>query len=292
MSILKDFARERLPAKLVYRAQLMNALRKARRQTAEAAAIARMPNPLPMPLIVSLTSFAPRFATLHLTLESLLDQTIVPDAVILWIADRELALLPERVRALQKRGLTIRGCPDVRSYKKLVFALNENSDAMLAVADDDLFYPPTWLRTLVEGYDPADPAIACYRAHRIRLRGDGRIAPYLSWEMEVQDERARTPSVDVMPTTGHGVLYPPGCFMPEVTDRALFERLCPTADDLWFFWMSRRAGWKYKKVGGAQPLIDWPSSRTASLMQGNLAGGNDRQIRAMEEEFGNPLRFV
>jgi hypothetical protein len=45
-------------------------------------------------------------------------------------------------------------------------------------------------------------------------------------------------------------------------------------------------------VGGAQPLIDWPSSRTASLMQDNLAGGNDRQIRAMEEEFGNPLRFV
>jgi hypothetical protein len=245
-----------------------------------------------MPLLVSLTSFGPRFATLHLTLESLLDQTLVPDAVLLWIADHELDLLPERVRALQKRGLTILSCPDIRSYKKLIFARERYPDAAIATADDDLFYPRTWLQTLVEGFDPAERTIVCYRAHRIRVLGDGRIAPYLSWEMDVQDERARIPSADILPTTGHGVLYPPACFRSEVSDRRLFERLCPTGDDLWFYWLSRLAGWNYKKVGGLAQWIDWPTSRTASLMEENWAGANDRQIRSLEAEYGNPLHYV
>jgi hypothetical protein len=291
VSMLKDFARERLPAPLLYRLQLRNAVRRARSETAATAAIERKPNPLPIPLLVSLTSFGPRFATLHLTIESLLDQTLVPDAVILWIAEQELELLPSRVRALEKRGLTIRGCPDIRSYKKLVFARDQYPEAAIATADDDLFYPRTWLQTLVEGFDPADHAIVCYRAHRIGVLDDGRLAPYLSWELDVQDERARIPSVDIMPTTGHGVLYPPECFAPDVNNRQLFEQLSPTGDDLWFYWMSRLAGWKYKKVGGPAQWIDWPTSRTDSLMQENWAGGNDRQIRSLEAKYGNPLRY-
>jgi hypothetical protein len=292
IAALKGFARETLPAPIVYRLQLLNSIRKARRETASQAMVERRRNPLPMPLIISLTSFVARFATLHLTLQSLLDQIVTPDGVILWIAEREIDMLPKRVTRLQAHGLTIRSCPDVRSYKKLVFAIPEFPDAAIVTADDDTFYPPTWLETLVSAFDAKDRAVICCRAHRLHLLADGRVAPYLSWEMDVQDEAATHPSVDLVPTGVGGVLYPPGSLAPTALDSRQFQRLCPTGDDLWFYWMARLAGWKHVRVAGPDRWIDWPTSRTDSLMQDNWAGANDSQIRNLETEYGNPLRFA
>ncbi|TAM63345.1 MAG: hypothetical protein EPN49_02390 [Rhodanobacter sp.] len=51
-------------------------------------------------LIVSMTSYGPRFKWLHLTINSLLEQTIIPDAILLWISDDEINDLPDSVRDL------------------------------------------------------------------------------------------------------------------------------------------------------------------------------------------------
>lgn len=244
---------------------------------------------LPAPLIVSLTSYPPRFATLHLTLRSLLRQTVAPDQTILWIAHGDLPLLPRRVRDLEAEGLSIRSCDDLRSYKKLIFALEQNPGAFIVTADDDIYYPPNWLEWLVGAFDPAEPTITCMRAHRLRTGPDGSIAPYRTWEWEVRDESALRPSVDVMPTSGAGALYYPGSLHPDVTERAAFLQLCPTADDLWFYWMGRLAGSRYKVATKTFRLIAWPYPEDQTLAGENMAGGNDRQIRALEEIFGNAI---
>lgn len=75
----------------------------------------------------------------------------------------------------------------------------------------------------------------------------------------------------------------------EVSDRSLFKRLAPTADDLWFYWMARRAGTKFMKVGGKFAMMEWPNPRTPRLWDVNREGENDRQIRNLEAEFGNPI---
>src|SRR4051812_27537547 len=80
-------------------------------------------------LIVSLTSYPPRFATLALTLRSLLDQSIAADRTILWVAPEDKKLLPPEVRDLALNGLEIRECADWRSYKKLVPTLINFPDA-------------------------------------------------------------------------------------------------------------------------------------------------------------------
>ncbi len=247
------------------------------------------PHGLPAPLMVSLTSYGPRFPVLHLTLRSLLRQTVAPDQILLWIAQEDLARLPRKVLELSSAGITIRSCEDVRSYKKLVFALEEHPDAFIAIADDDVFYEPTWLEQLVRGYDPAEPTIVCGRAHRVRLGPDGHIAPYRAWEPAVTDEPSRRPSSDLLPTGCGGVLYPPRSLHPDVTRRELFEQLSPSADDLWFYWMARRAGSKYKVAGDKFRIIEWPREQQDSLFARNAAGENDRQIRLLEQRFGNPI---
>ena len=62
------------------------------------------PHPLPGRLIVSVTSFPPRFGTLALALRGILRQTVRPDQTVLWIAHKDMPLLPRNVLDLQTPG--------------------------------------------------------------------------------------------------------------------------------------------------------------------------------------------
>lgn len=278
-----------LPQWLTFQIDLARTVRASRRLAAKSGNIKRRHHSLPKQLIVSLTSFEPRFATLHLTLKSLLNQSVVPDQIILWVAQEELSLLPSRVRRLADKGIKIRACEDIASYKKLIYALEEFPDAFIATADDDMFYEPGWLPELISGLGSSRNLITCHRAHRIALDESGGIAPYECWEVNVQDEAARKASKDLVPTGCGGVLYPPNCLSPEVSDRTLFRRLAPTADDLWFYWMARRAGTEVAKVGGKFAMMEWPNPGTSRLWDVNRAGANDRQVENLLSEFGNPV---
>jgi hypothetical protein len=240
---------------------------------------------LPGELIVSLTSYALRFPTVHLTLRSLLLQSVMWDRLILWIAHGDIPLLPDAVRELEFFGLEVRECDDLRSYKKLVPAIECFPDAFIVTADDDLYYPPDWLRVLTNGFSAAEPAILARRVARVK-RSSGGFAPFKDWEHDVQDNRARQPSNDLMPETGAGALYPPGSLSAKVTDRALFERLAPSGDDLWFYWCARLAGTPVRKVGNSLVVTGWSGSAASALWNENQLGRNDEMIRALEEEFG------
>jgi hypothetical protein len=242
------------------------------------------PHTLPRELIISLTSYPARFGTLHLTLACLLDQTVAPDRIILWVAQNDFGALPRRVRDLEQRGLEVRACDDIRSFKKLLPALKAFPDAYIATADDDVYYPNDWLEILINAC--SDRVIACHRAHRIKRRSDGRVAPYLEWDFIVQVENSQRPSSDLVPTGVGGVLYPPQSLDPCVSDRQLFQRLSPDGDDLWFFWCGRLTGTLTRKGAGRMRKITWVGSQDAALWDQNKQGGNDRAIRALEEEFG------
>lgn len=286
---VKRLGRRILPQRLIFHIDLARTVRASRRLASKSGNVAARHHSLSKPLIISLTSFEPRFATLHLTLKSLLGQSVAPDQIILWIAQDDLSLLPSRVRRLRQRGINIRACEDIGSYKKLICALEEFPGAFIATADDDMFYEPGWLEELISGLDSSRNLIVCHRAHRIVLDDGGGIAPYECWEVNVQDETARSASKDLVPTGCGGVLYPPNCFSSEVFDRRLFRRLAPTADDLWFYWMARRAGTEVAKVGGKFAMMEWPNPGASRLWDVNRAGANDRQVENLLSEFGNPI---
>jgi hypothetical protein len=219
----------------------------------------------------------------------LLGQTVRPDRIVLWIAHSDVATLPGRVLALDGLGFEIRTCDDLRSYKKLVPALEAFPDAFIVTADDDNQYPADGLERLLRGAEP--DVISCIRAHRMTQSADGTLGPWASWELNVADEQAQQPSIDIMPIGIGGVLYPPRSLDPRVTDRAAFERLCANGDDLWFYWCARMAGTRHKKVGDRMILPLWPGSQEQSLWAVNAAGGNDRMIAALQAEFGPPQPY-
>lgn len=260
--------------------------KQARRiRAAEAEIMARpggaRPHGLPAPLVVSLTSYPARFAGLHLVLRSILTQGVAADRVILWLDQGDEARLPPRVRAL---GVETRICPDWRSYKKIVPTLAEAPDAFIVTADDDVYYGPDWLSGLVARAG-AGAGVVCHRAHRVTLRG-GRPAGYGDWQRNIAAPEA---GPLVFPTGVGGVLYAPGVFHPDVGDAGLFQRLAPSADDVWLYWMHRLAGSRPEKIGGRFRITEWPGSQVQNLRAGNLAGdGNDRAVAAMLAHYGFP----
>jgi len=244
---------------------------------------------LPGPLVVSLTSWPPRFPFLHRTLHALLRQSVRPDRIVLWIADADAPLLPARVLRLADAGIEIRTTADTGPFKKLLPSIEAFPGAFVASADDDVHYKPAWLETLVAGFLAGEePAIVCHRAHRPQVRPDGALAPYSQWERDVQDGDARRASGRLIPTGVGGILYPPDSLDPLAADVALAARLCPTCDDFWFFWMASRRGTAIRKVGGRFPYREWPGSQRSALHSGNLGGEYDRQLAALSAHFGLP----
>lgn len=242
-------------------------------------------HPLPGTLIVSLTSYRPRFRYLDLALVSLLDQTIRPDRLILWVAEHEMKYLPRSVMTLQSAGLEIRGTQDLKSYKKLIPTIARHPDAFIATADDDVFYPRTWLATLCDGQNERS-IITCHRAHRIPPPAPDGLCAYRDWEWDVLDSKALTPSSNLLATGVGGVLYPPRSLHSDVTNDEMFMCLCPQADDLWFYWMARRAGSQYVKVGPRFPLLHLPGTTENGLFN---MGVNDAQIANLFNDFGPPF---
>lgn len=237
---------------------------------------------LPGELIVSLTSYPPRFPTLIHTLRCLLTQSVRPDRVVLWIAASDEAELPAEVTELRRRGLQVRTCPDLGPYKKIVPALREWPHAFIATAEDDVYYPKDWLLELVRACNSRRRFIPCHRAHRIALTPDGQPRPYATWQRPAPPGDASTL---VFPTGVGGVLYPPGCLHADVTRDAIFLNLSPTSDDAWLYWMAQRNGWRFKRISGRQ-FVCWPGSQHIALQDRNVAGDNDRQIARLCNRFG------
>jgi hypothetical protein len=269
------------------RLQLFVAERRIARFDGNAPSAARH-HGLEVPLVLSLTSYPPRFPALVKTVKSLLLQNTRPDRTVLWIAHEDMPTVPDELRSLESCGFEIRCCADLRSYKKLLPALDAFPGAAIVTADDDVYYDPSWLGALVDAAKASPGCVVAHRMHMALFSSDGRFRPYDEWEMATSEVDDRPPDGRLFPTGVGGVFYPPDCFDPRVADSALAMKICPNADDIWFFWMAELKGTPHRcPQHPIRVSAPWKGSQDVALFQKNwLDRGNDRQIAAMEKTFG------
>jgi hypothetical protein len=223
--------------------------------------------------IVTLTSYGERLTkTAPYAIASLLAQTEQPDRIMLWVAYGDGSRIFEAntditamYAELIAKGVEIRYCEDLKSYKKLIPALREFPDDILITADDDCLYPFDWFAKLKASYLAAPEKIHCHRAHEMLVNGEHQPLAYGSWRkiypMKYKSWRTRS-SADglaqmpsgaaTFPKSVGGVLYPPHSLDARVLGRGqevpAFLTLCPTAEDIWFWAMAGLAERKYKVV--------------------------------------------
>lgn len=243
------------------------------------------PHGLPGKLVISLTSYKPRFATLIPTLQSLLSQSVRPDRVVLWISQEDLDVLPKSIKYLA--GLDIQVTDNLGSYTKIIPALNAFPDAYIVTADDDVHYPANWLKLLLQAWEGDNKRIVCHTAYRLFTDKEGLPVSYNDWKW---NEKGPCTGNDLFFLGVGGVFYPPGSLlMPEALDVKAFKELAPKADDVWLNWMARLAGSSIIKTGYNKRVAVWPGSQKVSLRENTEFRANDWQIRNMIERYGQVL---
>jgi hypothetical protein len=247
-------------------------------------------------LIVSVTSFPQRMYDIHFALYSLLNQTLKPDEIILWLGEDEFPNkeknLPQNLLSLINNGLTIKWCRDVGSYTKLIPALKEYPDDIIVTADDDVYYPKNILELLYKSYLKEPQYIHCHRAHRITFDNHKNIKKYSEW---IRPVSYAEPSFCNFLTGVGGILYPPKVLYKDVLNEELFLKLSPTADDIWFWAMAVLNNTKINVVKDNIATLRFANyerefrlSGEITLAQKNIAGGhNDKQLQNIFNHYPN-----
>jgi hypothetical protein len=198
-------------------------------------------------VVVSLTSFPARIGKVHHVVSSLLDQSAQPHKIVLYLSLCEFPdrSVPKRLTRLEGDRFEVRFVAEnLRSHKKLQYALIDFPDAWIATADDDRLYPADWLSRLLRGAAESSGTIICMRGRRM-IVSEGRFLPFGDWPFVES-----APSFLLFPVGSWGTLYPPGSLNALVGDRELIRKLTPLDDDIWAKAMSLMQDVPCRALGG------------------------------------------
>ncbi len=242
-------------------------------------------------LIVSLTTFGKRINEVYLAIESIMQGSMKPNRIILWLAENEFKgkILPITLQLQQKRGLEIEYCEDIRSFKKIVPTMEKYPDACVVTIDDDVMYEFDLLENLVNAHiDNPNDVCAC-RIHRITLNENNTPKSYMQWQFLTWPKEKSNRN---FLTSGGGTLFPPHCFVKEFFNKGSFLSLCPYADDVWInamIWMSDRQITKvYTHSPKGCDYIETNLEQDYALSKENtnaLNCRNDVQIKAVMDKY-------
>lgn len=235
-------------------------------------------------VIVSLTTFGERLASVAHTVESIGAGSVRPRRIVLWLDDAEaFAQRPASLRRLEKRGLEVRLTENLGPHTKYYPILDEAVAAgvPVATADDDILYPRWWLDRLLAAGRSHPTTINCYRASVVALDG-GSVAAYDDWPRCTDTET----SLSRFGTGVSGVLYPVAMLEQLRSRGTAFVDVCLKADDIWLHWVALRSRIPVRQIDPRPrhfPLV--PGTQAQSLMATNVAHRrNDAYVAALYDD--------
>lgn len=236
-----------------------------------------------MKIIVSLTSYPPRIDSVYKVVESLYQQTIPADKILLYLSLDEFpkveAELPETLtRLVGHGGFELRWVQrNLKSHKKYYYALQEYQDAVVITVDDDKIYANTMVADLIKSYQRFPYAVSA-RAARIMLRRAETLELYCKWQQGKHlEEYADIPRMDLCALGVGGICYSASLVNEDWFDLESIGKTAANCDDLWL---------KYHEIINGIPVVYTKPSQNDITIEGsqiyrltdqNLYGGeNDR----------------
>ena len=246
-------------------------------------------------VVVSLTSYGRRVrdCIVCYTVYSLLRQTLQPKRIILWLSQDEWteSTLPKRVAQLKQYGVEIRFCEDMRSYKKLLPALQLLPDEAIITVDDDVLYPATLVEHLMHTHTCHPGDIIATHMYAPSLQP---VQPYRQWHLAPRG----TSGLHFFAVGVGGVLYPAHALHPQMLDYTLAQQYAPLADDVWFWGASIAQGTDKRTTDWSFDTVSFDAiyqflHKGSALQHTNVKGTemtNDTQIAAtltyIHENYG------
>lgn len=237
-------------------------------------------------VIVSLTSFPAAMPYAAQAIRSILRGSMLPDKVVMYLTFSQFGEggIPQEIWDLAREYpiFEVRNYDrDIRSYRKLIPALQDFPEATIVTVDDDVAYHRHMLRDLLRLHEEYPKAVLAHRAKRILPD-----KPYRKWKKyrwyHFLLRRIHAGYANIQTGVG-GVLYPPHALKAEMLCETLFTRIAPTTDDIWF-WAAATANnipvipvpFGYNKPKGLG------KPKALSLKSTNFKSGTDRNAAALK----------
>ena len=239
---------------------------------------------------VSVTSHPARFNALALSLKALKSQILQPQSINVFIAETDIAALPDSIKELEKSGyIKISPCEDLGSGKKLIPALKVQSNLPIITIDDDLYFEnDLFLHLMINHYLYPDVIIAA-RVHQLAVNDSKDVLPFSAWHKHY--DLSEGPSNDLMPTSGAGTLFPPKAMHEDASNAALYTELSHNTDDLWWYFQARRKGTLVRRLSGLDHLNFIDSTQDDGLWKNGNQDRNEVNLKALLAQYGNPINF-
>jgi protein O-GlcNAc transferase len=239
---------------------------------------------------VSVTSHPARFNALALSLAALKSQILQPQSINVFIAETDIAVLPDSIKELEKSGfIKISPCEDLGSGKKLIPALKVQSNLPIITIDDDLYFENDLFLHLMINHYLYPNAIIAARVHQLAVNDSNDVLPFSTWHKHY--DLSEGPSNDLMPTSGAGTLFPPKAMHEDASNAALYRELSHNTDDLWWYFQARRKGTLVRRLSGLDHLNFIDSTQDVGLWKNGNQDRNEVNLQALLAQYGNPINL-
>lgn len=238
-------------------------------------------------LVASVTSFPARIHSLHLTIESLLRQSVKFDKIVVYLEKDKFESdeLPLKLNNLKKKGVEFVFVKEnLRSHLKYFYAMQTYPDAIVMTFDDDIIYHSRVAETLMVSHRMYPSCVVGTRCTRMLCDKNGVILNYMRWKRN-DATLSEKPSFYCFPSGVGGVLYPPKALAQEAFNCSQIYALCPLADDIWLKTMELLNGTsaiqtkrKFKLIY-IKNLQKGPTLVSKNIVQGDQVIQNDVQLK-------------
>lgn len=236
-------------------------------------------------VVVSLTTHGIRLQEVYLSIESIMQGTLKPNRIILWLSkEYENKPLPASLKLQMKRGLEVKYCEDFGPFTKMFYTLENFPDSIIITIDDDIIYDINLVDNLVRSYIESPECISANRILKMKLDTNNRPISYLKW---IWDAMPSTTSPLNFATGVGGVLYPPHSLDNEVLNKEVILNTCPKEDDAWWYCMALKKGTKVKQCNKSHYFQN-DNVQSIALQNENIDPSNcrsDIQLKAIMDRY-------
>lgn len=240
--------------------------------------------------IVSLASYSRRINTLHICLESIFSQSLMPQKIILYLDNSVQANeIPAEVTSFVDKGLEIVFVSDdIGPHNKYYYTFKEYPNDIVITVDDDVIYDKNTFLNLMETHQKYPSSVCATRVTYMMFDNDNNTLSYNNWISEY--EKILYPSKRLIAIGVGGILYPPHIFSNKLFNKTNIINLALTADDIWLKFMELENNISVVWSGQLpQHPKQIPNTKDGSLWRTINKYKNDEYIQKLEKFYGMNL---
>lgn len=233
-------------------------------------------------IIISLTSIPERLPYVQYPIRCMLQQTVKPDKIVLYLDKVRVSedKIPGELLQLRENGLEIEYVEDLGPHTKYFYALQTYSDCYVITIDDDKIYSRTVVKELIQTQKKHPGTICARRVAPMKFTQQGIPYPYSSYG-EFSDEAVHR-GKNLLALGVGGILYPPHCLEHMEKDINVIRNIAHNNDDIWLKSQELLLGLDVVKAACiGQRDLPVQGSQVVALCKENHAYGNNEILKSV-----------